>query len=578
MDDRQASATTVADEIIGTKTNTSVNGDERENAEQQVEQWVHRYSGRIFGFALRKLGHHQDAEDLAQEIATALFRSLQGGREIVSMDAWVRRICSYTWSNYAAKHNRHWRMSAGSDDGFDEALLADEEPSVLNRMVEQETLDQLRQEIAFLSKRHREITVMHYFEGHRVEAIAAMLGLSSGTVKWHLSEARRKLKEGLKMTSQQSPFNLTPVRMQVGHTGEPGPHSEPNSYFHSLLAGNIAVAAYERPLTIEELARKVGAASAYVEELIEPLKQVGLMSAKNAGKMQTNFIIRDMNCLREESMMLNRHGEAIALTFYDAIANRLPDIRALGFQGSQENDTFLLWSFIPQAILHHYWAAKPHPYYESIREPERADGGRYYAIGNIRYSKDEWLANIPNAEIAEQYVCNGIKSRADGGRMHALQMDTYWSGMQWRDFNGPDLTALGRLADCINQQTELSDHDQLETAKLAKKGYVSVESGLVTLRIPLFNKEQYASYMAIIEEALVSIDARTLLEPVQDDFIALWKRLAPVHIAKEEIECRGVQEGLAIIFAIMEALVRFGKLALPTEEEKSRLTTLVWEA
>ncbi|MBD3922124.1 sigma-70 family RNA polymerase sigma factor [Paenibacillus sp. PR3] len=578
MDDRQASAATVADEITGTMTNASMNEDEREHAEQQVEQWVHRYSGRIFGFALRKLGHHQDAEDLAQEIATALFRSLQGGRGIDNMDAWVRRICSYTWSNYAAKHNRHWRMAAGGDDGFDEALLADEEPSVLSRMVEQETLDQLRQEIAFLSKRHREITVMHYFEGLRVEDIAAKFGLSSGTVKWHLSEARRKLKEGLKMTSQQPTLSFTPVRMHVGHTGSPGPHFEPNSYFHSLLAGNIAVAAYDRPLTIEELARKVGAASAYVEELIEPLKQVGLMSSRNGGKVQTNFIIRDMNGLREESMMLNRHGEAIAAAFYDAIASRLPDIKALAFHGCQENDTFLLWSFIPQAILHHYWAAKPHQFYDSIREPERADGGRYYAVGNIRYSKDEWIANIPNAEIAEQYVCNGIKSRADGGRIHALQMDTYWSGMQWRDFNGPDLTALGRLADCLNQQTELSDHDKLEAAKLAKSGYVSNEDGLTSIRIPFFNKDQYAAYTAIIEEALVSIDARALLEPVQDDFIALWKRLAPSHIAKEEVGSHSIQEGLGIIFAIMEALVRFGKLPLPTEEEKARLTTIVWEA
>jgi hypothetical protein len=116
---------------------------------------------------------------------------------------------------------------------------------------------------------------------------------------------------------------------------------------------------------------------------------------------------------------------------------------------------------------------------------------------------------------------------------------------------------------------------KLEAAGLVKKGYVSVESRQTRIKVPLFSKEQYAAYLAIVEEALVSIDVCAMLEPVQDDCIAMWKRLAPVHIAKEEVASRGVQDGLAIIFAIMEAL---GKLALPTEEEKARLTTMVWEA
>ncbi|RED51944.1 RNA polymerase sigma factor [Cohnella lupini] len=47
------------------------------------------YSRKIYGFALSKTGHEQNALDLSQEISLGLYRSLRAGKQVDNMDAWV---------------------------------------------------------------------------------------------------------------------------------------------------------------------------------------------------------------------------------------------------------------------------------------------------------------------------------------------------------------------------------------------------------------------------------------------------------------------------------------------------------
>ncbi len=45
-----------------------------------------------------------------------------------------------------------------------------------------------------LSPASRVISTLFYLEGYKIREIAETLGISAGTVKWHLSESRKKLK------------------------------------------------------------------------------------------------------------------------------------------------------------------------------------------------------------------------------------------------------------------------------------------------------------------------------------------------------------------------------------------------
>ncbi|TMV43823.1 RNA polymerase sigma factor [Paenibacillus mesophilus] len=432
------------------------------------ESLVKKYTAKIFGFALAKTGHRQNAEDLAQDIAMALLRSVRSGKEIANWDAWVHTICCYTWSNYLSKEKRHWNLVDLDDPytarrGIQEQLSAGLEGG----------LERIAMEVAYLSKVHRDITIRYYYERQSVERIAGDTGIAPGTVKWHLFEARKKLKEGMNMNQTAEQLSFKPVRLGVGHSGMPGPKGEPNSYFQSLIASNICAAAYDKPLSVEEIARAIGVASAYVEDEIAKYEKSDLLLKTGKGKYRTNFIIDTMDSYAQDVVIRKEWADKMAGELYGCISSRLDDIRAIGFHGCHLNDTFLLWAFIPYAIGRQYGRVKEPDYYKRYQPEERKDGGKYIVSARMIYEPSEYERRIPDYGIVRKYVNNGIKSR-NNGKYYGLQMETWWSGLGWRDFNAPDIADMARIVDLMESGAEHGEYDKLLISRMVEKGFVSM--------------------------------------------------------------------------------------------------------
>ncbi|CAG7614441.1 hypothetical protein PAESOLCIP111_01709 [Paenibacillus solanacearum] len=531
---------------------------------------IGRYAKKIFGFAMRKTGNHHQAEDLTQDIMLALLKSLQPGREIGSMDAWVHTICCYTWSNYLSREKRHWQTSDIDGLQLEDAASGPEE-----QHVQREILDRMKREMAFLNRLHRTISVMYYYDNRSVTAISEQLHIPQGTVKWHLYEARNKVKEAMSLEQGTSTLSLKPVRLWIGHSGSPGPGGEPGNYFGSLLSHNIAVAAYRQPATIEEIARSLGVSCAYVEDCIHKFEYAGLLRKIGKDKYQTDFIIGDMSSNIAQAAYLKAKAPALAEKLYEAVHARLGDWKAIGFHGSGCSDAFLLWAFVPYAVNYQYNRVKDREYYARYGPVERKDGGKYTVQARIRYEEQEYQASIPDYERVRQYASNGIKSRSTG-KYFALQMDSWWSGRKWRDFNAPDIVDMHHVIRLMESGAAHSEYDKERITRMVKKGFVSYKDETLACLIPFFKADQYTAFIGILEQLLQEAGARADLEQVHDDFIALWKSFAPAHISSKDIVTKAISDGTAIVFAVMEYLVHKELLPLPSEEEQERLTTLMW--
>lgn len=532
--------------------------------------FISEYSRKIFSFALSRTGNHHDAEDLAQEILLSLHHSLRSGKEIENMDAWVHRICCYTWTNFLHKQKRHWRNA-----DLEGLSLPSDGPTIEDHVLLQESMDRLQRELAFLTRLHRRIIVMHYYDNRKVESIAQALELPLGTVKWHLFEARKKMKEAMNHMESSVSLSYQPVVIRAGHSGQPGPNNEPNSYFNSLLSGNIFAAAYEKPETAEGIARKLGVATAYVEDYLEKYIHADLLRDSGGGRYQTNFIIDNQNCRIAVTALLKEKAESIATRFYHAIADKLPDIRRIGFHGSHLPDDFLLWTFLPYAIDNQYDRVKDPAYYARYQPDERKDGGKYYVNASIQYSEQENRERIPDYDIVRKYQGNMIKFRKNR-HFHGLQMETWWSGNKWRDFDSTDVMDMARFIELLETKVEPAEYDKLLISRLAGKHFAARTEGCLECRIPFFKKSEFAELHSLLEEGLQSIGAKEILEQVHDDFVALWKGLSPAFISNKEATGKGMREGNSIVFAILEYLVRENLLTQPSEEDKERLTTLMW--
>lgn len=151
---------------------------------------VQHFLPRAYSVAFRLLGHREDAEDLVQEVfVTALERieTFQPGRPF---GPWFFRILVNRGLN--ARKARSFRYTEAVPlDTRVRGVLPD-------RAAEQaEVRDRLRQALQTLSEQQRTVVTLYELEGFTGAEIAAIMEIPAGTVRWHLHEARRKLREAL---------------------------------------------------------------------------------------------------------------------------------------------------------------------------------------------------------------------------------------------------------------------------------------------------------------------------------------------------------------------------------------------
>ena len=80
------------------------------------ENIVLKYAKQIFGFAYAKTHNSYDAEDLSQEILLQILNKQTDFSDVENMDAYIYRICCYTWSNYLRKNKPEWNMINCSEE------------------------------------------------------------------------------------------------------------------------------------------------------------------------------------------------------------------------------------------------------------------------------------------------------------------------------------------------------------------------------------------------------------------------------------------------------------------------------
>jgi RNA polymerase sigma-70 factor, ECF subfamily len=151
---------------------------------------VTRHMKRAYSVAYRLLGQREDAEDLVQDAFLAALEKIdtfQAGR---SFAPWFYRILVNRGLN-SRKSRSLRRMDALP------AEISDVSRSPLRDTERAELRERLTAVLATLPPRQKSIVELFELEGFSSLEIAEVLGLSDGTVRWHLHQARAKLREAL---------------------------------------------------------------------------------------------------------------------------------------------------------------------------------------------------------------------------------------------------------------------------------------------------------------------------------------------------------------------------------------------
>jgi RNA polymerase sigma-70 factor (ECF subfamily) len=165
---------------------------------EALETLLERHEPRVYRFARRLCGHHEDAEDVLQESLLAAARGLSGFRGASSLSTWLFSITR----SACIKKRRRSRFaptevsldSAEADAARDHPDVAPGPEEALHaRRVEAA----LERAIAGLDRKYREVFVLRDVEGLTAPDVAAVTGLSVAAIKSRLHRARARVREEL---------------------------------------------------------------------------------------------------------------------------------------------------------------------------------------------------------------------------------------------------------------------------------------------------------------------------------------------------------------------------------------------
>ena len=147
---------------------------------------VDRYSGLAYRVALRVVGNHHDAEDVAQEALVAAWQQLPNFRAHSSFSTWLYRIVTHRALNRVQRQHPSSSLDVIGD-------VADACAGPAMRLERDLMKDAVTDAIQALPPAQRITVVLHHLEGLSYAEVAAVTDSSVAAVRSHLFRARRTL-------------------------------------------------------------------------------------------------------------------------------------------------------------------------------------------------------------------------------------------------------------------------------------------------------------------------------------------------------------------------------------------------
>ncbi len=509
------------------------------------------YIEPIFRFCCKRLRNRCDAEDLSSEIICHILDGMER-YNIDSLDAWVWRIAHNRYARFVREHLTLPTLLTDDETLFN--LPARDYRSVDEALIEGE-FEAVFRYLHTLSAEYRNLFIDHYVGEMSIHALSRKYALPETTIKWRLNVSRQKIRqrigeEDMDRIYQRINWNTTCCNGSV----------DTEKYLDRQIARAICQAAYEAPLTVEELSLRTGIPVIYLEDELPRLLH-GEAVCRIGNKYATNFIILhllDRQKIQTASMPLVKElankWEALLREGADAV-NRL-DFHGCDF--GMERLGYILVPYMMRRKLRNL--KKQRLKLEDSPFPPRKDGGYGWFI--VEETADE-------RENCAEYNAGCNTTGGDKGENESLAyLYYYWiaryfevelchhTGTCWLFAHGiPQASRDGLVQACM-----LSD----DTAASLIQDHLIVKVGQnYRLNFPCFTEEQFQRFTSLFPFDDEHLDAQLTawIASVRKNFAAF----VPGRLANQ-INQRVTIYLDELIGYVTEELIRRGALRKPAQD------------
>lgn len=458
----------------------------------------------VLSAAIKKCGNLHDAEDLTQETILSALIYLEKGGIIDNPRTFLSVLLNRKYYDMLRRKYRIPTVSIGDD--FD---IADDS-DFTEDFGRCEEAEQIRREVAYLTESYRSVIVKYYFHNQNLHEISEELGLPVGTVKSRLDFGRKQMKKGFEKMKKYQENSYMPQHLAVRNSGRFGMNGEPMSLTEGdTLAQNLLILAYEKPITVSDLSKSIGVATAYVEPIINKLVEGELMKRMGDGKVYTDFIIYHasdyVKYIHEAEAFVEEHIEA----YTEPLQIAIKELKETSFY-SQRLERFMMIQ-IAEGLFECM---------ESVREkpqiiPDRPNGGKWIAFATI------WPQNysIPEDKRGkEEYGlsgrrCTRIDSYLDAKNLKLYNFESSLDPTGWRKHQGYGFNNFQDVEDnmlkffylvknSINPKTVDLDTRMIKSIPiLEERGFITTKNGSPEVLIPILSHEEEKLFLGICSKA-----------------------------------------------------------------------------
>jgi len=499
---------------------------------------IENYVEKVYGYAVNHTYSREEADDLSQEILFTAVRELPKLKDESKFEPWLWGIASNVSKSFRRSMGKQRAMFSYDipEDLIQEAEFDDDQEAVY---------ELLRTKIMMLSSIYRDIIILYYYDSLSTKQISEQLNIPEGTVTWRLSEARKKLK---KECTEMAETNLRPIKMNIDiygtgeYDGKMIPF--PSKYVNDALSQNILYYSYEKPATIEELAKLCSVPAYYVEDRIENLLKREAVIEVSKGRYQTDFIIWS----DKYNVFFKENAEKVLLPIMNKLIGALKSVanEASGIDfykaGKNESDLLYLYGIMAFDYLRKRYCTLPYPQIK-----QKYDGYWWNYIGSIETGAH------PRARLGCQISAN----RGEKGN---------YSHTSWFGINGIAFRKM-MINTYINACEEIiyggSSEDKNATANAIKDGYIiKKDNGSLFVTVPCFTAEQKRAFDEIVEKHFSALMPK--YSKIAEAFIAEYKKLFPKHLCDDvDRMCQNMFSSLYI--AIVEYAQKNGEFEMPSK-------------
>lgn len=170
---------------------------------ERFDAFVRRYQDMVFATAVRLLGSHAEAEDVAQTVFLRAFQRFGEIGDSETAGGWLKTVTRHACLNHLNRYRSRWRLfseiapaSSDLNAGFESTLIAD--TSLMNGAERSAMHAALEHALTELPDHQRVPLVLFHFEDMSYQAIAETLGGSLGKIKTDIHRGRLALRARLK--------------------------------------------------------------------------------------------------------------------------------------------------------------------------------------------------------------------------------------------------------------------------------------------------------------------------------------------------------------------------------------------